>query len=128
MARKPVGAPPKLRVIPMQTREPGLPPPSDLGPTGAELWRNVVRDYAFNDVGSVETLKQTCAAVDRAEDCRRQIEEDGLMIRTRTGVKEHPLLRHELTARSLAIRMLARLGLDLEPVRSGPGRPPGIGS
>ena len=36
-----------------------------------------------------------------------------------------PLLKHELAARAFVVRTLARLGLDLEPVRAGPGRPPG---
>jgi hypothetical protein len=34
-------------------------------------------------------------------------------------------LRHETANRALAIRILGRLGLDLEPLRAGPGRPPG---
>jgi hypothetical protein len=33
--------------------------------------------------------------------------------------------RHRPGARSFVVRTLARLGLDLEPVRGGPGRPPG---
>jgi hypothetical protein len=35
------------------------------------------------------------------------------------------LIKHELAARALACRLLARLGLDVEPIRSSVGRPPG---
>jgi hypothetical protein len=42
------------------------------------------------------------------------------------GVRDHPLLKHELAARSFVTRALHRLNLDVEPTRDGPGRPPGI--
>ena len=46
--------------------------------------------------------------------------------RTKTGTRSHPLLRDELNNRALTARLIGRLGLDLEPVRS-PGRPGGPG-
>jgi hypothetical protein len=55
---------------------------------------------------------------------RVQIDQDGECIRTKTGPGDHPLLKHELAARAFVVRTLGRLGLDLEPVRAGPGRPP----
>nr|WP_210328497.1 hypothetical protein [Mesorhizobium amorphae] len=56
-----------------------------------------------------------------------QIDADGAVLRVKGGgLKDHPALKHEIAARSLCIRTLARLGLDLEPLRSGPGRPPGM--
>jgi hypothetical protein len=51
--------------------------------------------------------------------------EDGEVIRTRTGVRAHPLIREELSARAFFTRCVQRLGLNLEPLRSGVGRPPG---
>jgi hypothetical protein len=33
------------------------------------------------------------------------------------GIKDHPALKHELANRSLVIRTLARLGLDVEAVK-----------
>jgi hypothetical protein len=47
---------------------------------------------------------------------------DGEVIRTKTGFRDHPLLKHELGARNFVCRTLSRLGLNVEPVR-GPGRP-----
>ena len=48
---------------------------------------------------------------------------DGEMIRIGESVRSHPLLRDEATFTALAARLLARLGLDLEPVRAAAGRP-----
>lgn len=100
-------------------------PPERLEETGLRLWRHVMSQYALDDAGGLEMLAQACTAADRAERCRRAINEDGEVIRAKTGLKDHPLLKHETAARALAVRTLARLGLDLEPVRPTAGRPPG---
>jgi hypothetical protein len=43
------------------------------------------------------------------------------------GPRDHPLLKHELAARSFVVRTLQRLGLNMEAVKPT-GRPPhGIG-
>jgi hypothetical protein len=48
------------------------------------------------------------------------------MIKGKNGLRrDHPLLKHELSARSFVVRSLHRLGLDIEPTRDGSGRPPG---
>jgi hypothetical protein len=48
------------------------------------------------------------------------------MLRVKNGaVRSHPLLRDELGFRSFAVRTLAKLGLDLEPLHDRPGRPSG---
>ena len=90
------------------------------------LLRAVVANYEFADPGSIEILYQACAASDRAERCRAIIDADGEMIRTKGGTRSHPLLRDELNNRALTARLIGRLGMDLEPLRSGPGRPPGF--
>ena len=66
-----------------------------------------------------------CQSADRAEDCRLRIAQDGQVVETRQGPKDHPLIKHETAARSLTIRTLQRLGLDLEPLKPM-GRPPAI--
>jgi hypothetical protein len=99
-------------------------PPGDLGPTGVELWRSIQEQYQIGDSGGLAMLKLACASADRAERCRAQSDEEGEVVRGRTGIRDHPLLKHELAARSFTVRTLQRLGLDVEPV--GPrGRPPG---
>ena len=65
-----------------------------------------------------EILYHACAALDRAEDCAAQIAIDGPVLRTKSGIREHPALRCELASRSFCVRTLARLGLDYEPVKA----------
>ena len=124
MARRSPGA--KLTVIPKAPVPEYPQPPTKLGATGMVLWRSVVESYAFHDPGSVETLHQCCLAADRAQACREIIDRDGEMLKTKAGVRAHPLLREELNNRMFVTRSLQRLGLDLEPVRAGPGRPAGM--
>jgi hypothetical protein len=115
---------PDLRVIPASAA--AVPaPPKGIGPTGAALWQDILSEFTFDNRASLETLAQACRAADRAESCRIQIEADGVVIRTKTGLRDHPLIKHEIQARALYVRLLARLGCDLEPVRDRPGRPSG---
>ena len=48
-----------------------------------------------------------------------------LLIRTKNGLRDHPLLKLELASRAFAVKSLLRLGLDITPPRNSPGRPPG---
>lgn len=70
-------------------------------------------------------LLQICLAADRAEEYAQIIAADGPVIRRKNGLKDHPLVRHELAARSFIVRSLAKLGLDISPPRSTVGRPSG---
>jgi hypothetical protein len=125
--------PPKLRVIdPSATAlEPGATatePPRALGDHGRALWDRITNEYDLSDVGGQEMLAQACAALDRAEALHDQVEADGAMIRGRGGIREHPGIKLELAQRAFVVRTLGRLGLDVEPVRAGAGRPPhGVG-
>jgi hypothetical protein len=122
MARKPVV---NLKVVPPAPQPGAVDPPGKLGDVGLSLWRDIVSSYEFSDRASYETLFQACAAADRAAKLREIIDQDGEVIGGRTGLKDHPGLKHEIANRSFVVRTLARLGLDLEPLRAGPGRPAG---
>jgi hypothetical protein len=99
-------------------------PPATLGDCGRSLWHRITSEYDFTDASGQEMLSQICHASDRADNLRQLIDHDGEMIPSRTGPREHPALKHELTNRSFVVRGLHRLGLDYEPLRSLPGRPP----
>jgi hypothetical protein len=102
----------------------GIQPPRPLGEHGAILWRTVMDEYDFQDGAGREMLALACAALDRAESMRTQIDADGECIRTKTGLKDHPLLRHEAVARAFVVKTLKALNLDVEPIRPV-GRPAG---
>jgi phage terminase small subunit len=101
----------------------GPKPPRKLGTHGAALWRSVHAEYQIEDTGGLELLALACESLDRSEACKEQINAEGQVLKTKSGWREHPLLKHETQARALAARLLGRLGLDVEALRSGPGRP-----
>jgi hypothetical protein len=74
--------------------------------------------------GGLELLVQACATVDRVKALREAIDRDGEVVATRTGPKAHPALRDELAGRAFIVKTLERLGLNIETIKPGPGRPP----
>jgi hypothetical protein len=52
-------------------------PPRPLGQHGMALWRSIQDEYEITDAAGVELLTLACQALDRAESCRKQIDEDG---------------------------------------------------
>jgi hypothetical protein len=110
----------KLQLV--NNKSPKLEPPRTLGKVGLNLWNRITSAYAIDDEGGREMLAQCCAAADRAESLRTQIDKDGEVILTKMGKKDNPLLKHEIAVRSFVVRTLSRLGLNVEPAR-GPGRP-----
>ena len=95
----------------------GTKPARTLGKHGTNLWRAIMSEYRIEDAGGLEMLAAACQILDRAESLREQIDADGDVIRTKTGLRDHPGLKHELAARAFVVRTLARLGLDLEAVK-----------
>jgi hypothetical protein len=99
-------------------------PPANLGPAGATLWRSIMSEFDISDAGGLALLEQIASAYDRAERLRIEIDRDGEIVHTRTGMREHPGLRAELASRSFVVRSLQRLGINLEAVRPGSGHRP----
>jgi hypothetical protein len=112
---------PPFSIISPQPIEPARP----LGAAGRQLWQQVQGEYRITDSGGCELLLQACGALDTAEALAVEIAADGAVIRGKTGPRSHPAIRDQLAARSLCVRTLQRLGVNVSvvPVR-GPGRPP----
>jgi Phage terminase, small subunit len=102
----------------------GPRPSRPLGARGLALWKSLTSEYEIEDSAGIELLKQCCQAVDLAEALSERIAADGVVFRGKDGLKAHPAMKDSLAARGLAIRTLTRLGLNFEPLRAGPGRPP----
>ena len=100
-------------------------PPSSLGEPGAKLWRSIMKQYVIRDAGGLAILEQACICRDRSTAYAAIIKHDGAMVRGKEGMKEHPLLKHEREERSLESRLLQKLGLNLEALHPGVGRPAG---
>ena len=66
---------------------------------------------------------QACAAADTAEELSAIIAADGARFLTKAGPKAHPCLKDRLAARAFVVKAIRTLGLDVEAVYPGPGRP-----
>jgi ribosomal protein L13E len=86
-----------------------------------------VSEYELDDIAAAELLTQACQATDRAEELAAHVARDGAIVRTATGIKAHPAIREELSCRGFIVRTLQKLGLNYEPLRAAPGRPPNSG-
>jgi hypothetical protein len=98
-------------------------PPGKLGPVGENLWKRVQSEYAIGDVGGVELLFQACQGVDRADELRCIIDQDGARIMGKDGPRAHPLLREETNLRQFIVNTLRKLGVTEEPLKAI-GHPP----
>ena len=99
-----------------------LESPSSLGEHCAKLWRSILKQYRIEDAGGLAILEKACISRDRSTTFAAIIAKDGPVVRTQSGSKEHPLLKAEREERALEARLLQRLGLNVEAVRSV-GRP-----
>jgi hypothetical protein len=115
---------PPLRIV-AKPDVTGPRPSRSLGEHGQRLWSHVVAEYEVGDAAGIELLTQACQAVDRAEALAGHVAEDGEIVRTPNGIKAHPAIREELACRGFVVRTLQKLGLNYEPLRALPGRPPG---
>src|SRR6266851_2603717 len=102
----------------------GGSPPRELGRHGRKLWDDVQAAYGIADRGGIELLAQACGALDLVEALGEAIARDGAIVYGRTGPKAHPAVKDQIAARAFLVRTLERLGLNVEAVKPGPGRPP----
>ncbi|WP_130578843.1 hypothetical protein [Bradyrhizobium sp. Leo170] len=102
----------------------GPKPSRSLGEHGLSLWNRVTAEYDVSDVAGVELLTLAGQTLDRAEALAERIAADGEIVRTPTGIKCHPAVKEELACRAFVVRTLQKLGLNYEPLRASPGRPP----
>jgi phage terminase small subunit len=100
-------------------------PPRGLAKAGAKLWRETVAAHHLGDA-QLQTLEVACRQLDSAVKARETWEREGqIIIGGRGGQVAHPAVVVERNAHSLYLAAVKQLGLDVMPVRSGPGRPPG---
>ena len=93
-------------------------PPADLGASGANLWREIMTEWAVDGAAERAVLAQAAHALDRADSLRARIEAAGPLVKVST-------INAELAARSLMVRLLSKLGvLDGGEEKRKPGRPP----
>jgi hypothetical protein len=112
-----------LSVVTAEAADPGPQPPGPLGQPERALWQSIQGEYNVVDSGGIEMLYQLCSARDRLAQLADEIAADGPVVRNRSGPRSHPSLKEDIALRAFICRTLARLGLDVEPVRPTSGRP-----
>jgi phage terminase small subunit len=98
--------------------------PTGLGAEGRRLWVQITTEWEITDAASATLLTMACRQADRAEECAQRLAKDGPVLKTRAGVKAHPLIQAEIACRSFVARALSKLGVLFEPQKMI-GRPPG---
>ena len=92
---------------------PAPPPPSYLSPRAKQLWRDVLAGYELAHA-ELELLRLACIALDRADQARRTIRREGLLVRDRFDQsKEHPAVAIEATARRSFAALVSQLGVGV---------------
>ena len=91
-----------------------------------KLKKDILEEYNIDDSAGLRILDTACEAFDRMREAQRAIKRDGMSVQDRWGqLKAHPLCSVERDARAQFLAALKALNLDLEPLKTGPGRPPG---
>ena len=101
--------------------------PPHLSADAKTWWRKIQRDYSIDDNAGLLLLQTAMEAFDRMKGAQAAIERDGPTVRgSAKQLSAHPLIAVERDARSQMLSAIKQLNLDLEPLRDGPGRPPGV--
>jgi P27 family predicted phage terminase small subunit len=99
--------------------------PGYLSEEARAIWDLLMEDYEFLEVQKF-VLRTALEAFDRMREAQKLIKENGITQEDRFGqIKAHPACQVEQVSRDAWMRGLRELGLDLEPLRDGPGRPAG---
>jgi hypothetical protein len=88
-----------------------LKPPAHLSPASKTLWAAILRDWTLS-VAELAQLRMALEATDRADQARKAVEEEGMLISGRYGPKAHPGLSVERASRAQAAAILKDLGLS----------------
>jgi P27 family predicted phage terminase small subunit len=100
--------------------------PRGLCAEAKKWWVKIRNEYGIDDEGGLLLLATAMQAFDRMRECQRAIKRDGAAVKDKWGqVKAHPLLPVERDSRAAMLQALKGLNLDVEPLKSGPGRPSG---
>jgi phage terminase small subunit len=101
-------------------------PPKGLSRAAKQLWQSLRDEYDIKDCAGLTLLTDACRFFQRREEAREIIAKEGQTIQNRFNeTVVHPSVRVERDAAASMVRSLKALNLDIEPLKNGPGRPPG---
>lgn len=105
-------------------------PPPHLSEEARREWLRLTEEYDLEDSAARLILTTAFEAFDRMRGAQRDLAAaGGCTFKDRFNKpKVHPAVAVERDARAAWLAALKQLNLDLEPLREGPGRPPGTPS
>jgi P27 family predicted phage terminase small subunit len=88
-------------------------PPEHLSGEALRLWADILATWHIDDQAHLTVLRVSLEAFDRAQNCRRQIDQEGESIKDRFDqTKPHPLLSAERDSRAAFLAGMKQLGLE----------------
>jgi hypothetical protein len=97
--------------------------PDELKAAGRAFWLKATQENNLDSAHDKERLLMACKCLDECAAIEAQIEADGRFVRNRyNSLIEHPGLKGLRDFRTLFVRIIREMGLDLEP--PGESRPP----
>lgn len=103
-----------------------IPAPENLSEEARQWWTRLAEEYGLDDTAGLLLLQTALEAFDRMRGAQKIVLDEGARIIDRfQQIKSHPLLTVERDSRAQMIQALKALNLDVEPLKNGPGRPPG---
>ncbi|MFZ5448162.1 MAG: P27 family phage terminase small subunit [Thermodesulfobacteriota bacterium] len=100
--------------------------PKHLSRGGKKIWTELQAEYQIVDPGGLLILTAAIEAHDRMRQAQETLSREGATFPDRFGQpRPHPATVIERDSRAAMLAALKQLNLDLEPLRDGPGRPPG---
>jgi phage terminase small subunit len=101
-------------------------PPKGLSRAAQKWFARLQSEFGIEDAGGLLVLTAAAEAFDRTREAESMVKAEGLVTTDRFGQsKPHPAVNIARDARAQMLTALKALRLDLEPLRDGPGRPPG---
>ena len=102
-------------------RTPG--PSIELGKAGLKFRKQILKDFVIEERHDLKRLDLAAHCLDRIAECQDIVKKEGLIILDRfEQKKEHPAAKIERDNKTLFVRILRELGLDLE--KQEESRPP----
>lgn len=99
-------------------------PPQGLKRAGKRFWVRVMNEFVLEETHDLARLEMACRCLDEIVKAEGVVEQDGMYIKDRfLQTREHPAMKTCRDNRTLFLRAVRELGLDLE--QSPESRPPG---
>jgi len=100
-------------------------PPNHLDAEAKKMWKDLVNEYGIDDSAGLGLLTVALESFTRMRQAQRILAKEGLSITVKGESVAHPMLKVEKDSRAHFYQGIKMMNFDLEPLKTGIGRPPG---